>query len=95
MSHSPTLSAETLQTLTEAALDAAKGFGADAADAVASRSASLSVEVRLGKLETVERSESASLGLRVMVGRKQAGAATSDLRASAVRELAEDRKSVV
>ena len=89
MSDSPTLSADALLTLTETALDAAKGFGADAADAVASRSASLSVEVRLGKLETVERSESASLGLRVMIGHKQAGAATSDLRPSAIRELAE------
>ena len=82
-------SADELFTLTETALAAAKGFGAEATDAVASRSASLSVEVRLGKLETVERSESASLGLRVMIGRQQAGAATSDLRPNAIRELAE------
>ncbi|MET0546646.1 MAG: TldD/PmbA family protein [Caulobacterales bacterium] len=75
--------------LTEAALDAAKSFGAEAADAVASRSISLAVEVRLGKLETVERSESASLGLRVLVGRQQAAAATSDLRPQSVRDLAE------
>ena len=43
--------------------------GADAADAVASGSASESVGVRLGVLEDVERSEDESIGIRVFVSR--------------------------
>jgi len=54
--------------------------GASAADAVMFRSASLSVAVRLGKTETVERSEAAEIGLRVFVGKKQGIISTSDLR---------------
>ena len=45
----------------------AKAAGADDADAVAFRSASLSVAWRLGKTEGVERAEAEDLGLRVFV----------------------------
>lgn len=53
--------------------------GADAAEAVLSRSSALSVGVRLGALEEVEREESRDLGLRVLIGRKQAVVSASDL----------------
>ena len=45
-----------------------KAAGADAADALFVENVSASVSYRLGKLEDVERSESADLGLRVFVG---------------------------
>lgn len=53
--------------------------GADAAEAVIAERQSLSVGVRLGKLEEVEREESRDLGLRVFIGRRQASVSASDL----------------
>ncbi len=51
-------------------VEAAKRAGADEADAVVTRARSLSVSVRLGKVEGTESSESDDFGLRVFVGRR-------------------------
>lgn len=51
---------------------AARRAGADAADAVAVKGGSLSVDVRLGKVEESERSEGVDFGLRVFVGGRSA-----------------------
>ena len=56
----------------EALVRAALRAGADAADAVAVRGASLSVGVRLGKLEDTQRAEGDDFGLRVFIGRRHA-----------------------
>ena len=53
--------------------------GADAAEAVTADRQSLSVGVRNGRLEDVEREESRDLGLRVFVGKRQATVSASDL----------------
>ena len=58
---------------------AALKAGADAAEAVSAQRQSLSVGVRNGALEDVEREESRDLGLRVFVGRRQATVSASDL----------------
>jgi PmbA protein len=58
---------------------AARAAGADAADAVAVRSLSLSVEVRDGAVEESESAEGDDLGLRVLVGRRQAVVSTNDM----------------
>ncbi|HST92150.1 MAG TPA: TldD/PmbA family protein, partial [Brevundimonas sp.] len=58
---------------------AALRAGADAAEAVSAERASLSVGVRNGMLEDVEREESRDLGLRVFIGRRQATVSASDL----------------
>lgn len=58
----------------------ARRKGASAADAVLFRSTSLSASLRLGKADMIERSESADIGLRVLIGQKQAVISTSDLR---------------
>jgi PmbA protein len=63
--------------------------GADAAEAVGSERRSLSVGVRLGALEEVEREESRDLGLRVMVGSRQAVVAGSDISDTARGRLVE------
>ena len=63
--------------------------GADAADAVLYDAASLSVSLRLGKTETVERAESGDLGLRVFIGRRQAIVSASDRRPERLAELVE------
>jgi len=67
----------------------AKRAGADAADAVLVNSASLSLGWRMGKLERLERSESGDIGLRVLIGRRQALVSSSDRSAPALAELVE------
>lgn len=57
---------------------AARAAGADAAEAVFAVSRALSVGVRKGEIETVERDETADLGLRVFVGRKLAVVSVSE-----------------
>lgn len=76
------------QDLLSNLLDAAKLHGADQADAVYAQNTALSVEVRLGKVEMIERSESADIGLRVIKGKKQAVVSTSDLRPESLKQLA-------
>ena len=63
---------------------AARRAGADQADAVAVRSVSLSVDVRDGAVEELQRSEGDDVGLRVLVGHKQASISTNDIRGDGV-----------
>jgi PmbA protein len=77
-----------LTDLAERLVAAARRAGADAADAVAVRSMSQSVEVREGAVEESERSEGDDVGLRVFVGRRQAVVSTNDIKAD-VAQLAE------
>lgn len=72
-----------------AVVHAALRAGADAAEAVLAQRGSLSVGVRLGKLEEVEREESRDLGLRVFVGARAASVSTSSLGGEAVERLVE------
>ncbi len=75
------------QKILDALLAAARKQGADAADALLVESVSASVSYRLGKLEDVERSESADLGLRVFVGNRVAFVSSSDFSDDAVAAL--------
>src|ERR1700704_4254348 len=63
--------------------------GADAADAVLFNGVSLSHARRLGKVEKLERSESQDLGLRVLVGKRQAMVSSSDRSPKMLAELVE------
>src|SRR6185312_11896264 len=63
----------------ERLVKAARAAGADAADAVAVRGLSLSVEVRDGAVEESQSSEGDDLGLRVLVRRRQAVVSSNDL----------------
>ena len=63
--------------------------GADAAEAVVGERQSLSVGVRLGELEEVEREEARDLGLRVFIGQKQASVSGSDVSAEGRAKLVE------
>src|ERR1044072_8811709 len=78
-----------LIALAERLVAAARKAGADTADAVAVVSVSLSVEVGDGNVEGTEGSESADLGLRVLVGRRQAVVSTNDLKGNGADALAE------
>ncbi|WP_299362323.1 TldD/PmbA family protein [uncultured Paracoccus sp.] len=75
--------------LTAALLDAARSAGAQDADAVAVSASSLSVEVRDGALEHADRADGTELGLRVLVGGRQACVAASDLSPDTIRDMAE------
>ncbi len=77
-----------LADLAERLVAAAKRAGADAADAIALRSVSLSVNVRDGAVEESERAESDDVGLRVLIGRRQAVVSTNDLHADGLDTLA-------
>ena len=79
---------DSLNLLTEL-IAKARDAGADAADAMLVDSASLSVAMRLGQPEKVERSESGDLGLRVFVGKHQAIVSSSDRSAEALAALVE------
>jgi PmbA protein len=63
----------------ERLVKAARAAGANAADAVAMRSMSLAIELRDGAVEESERAESDDLGLRVLIGRRQAVVSTNDM----------------
>ena len=78
-----------LTQLAERLVAAARRAGADQADALAVRSVALSVEVRDGAVEESQRSEGDDLGLRVIVGHKQAVVSTNDLKGVGFDTLAE------
>jgi PmbA protein len=68
---------------------AALKAGADAAETVLAERQSLSITVRMGELEEVEREEARDLGLRVFVGQRQATVSGSDMSADARARLVE------
>src|SRR6187551_2410013 len=68
---------------------AAKRAGADAGDAIYVGDASTQVQIRLGALEDVERSEGEEIGLRVFVGARSASVSSSDLSPGALATLVE------
>ncbi|SON54642.1 peptidase PmbA [Hartmannibacter diazotrophicus] len=77
MSDQPEVTA--LQEAAARLVEAARAAGADAADAVAVKGASQSVEVRLGSLEDSTRSEAEDFGLRVFVGNRVATVSANTL----------------
>lgn len=67
----------------------AKFHGADTADAIATHGRSLSVAVRDRALEDVDNSEGKDIGLRVMIGQRQACVSSSDVSSLSIDKLAE------
>jgi PmbA protein len=78
-----------LEDLTAALLAAARRAGAGAADALAVQGASLSVEIRQGRLEEAQRAEDVEIGLRVLIGGRQACVSASDTSDRTIRAMAE------
>ena len=72
------------EQLTDHALAHAKKLGATDAGAEASEGCGLSVGVRKGELETVERNRDKSLGVTVYVGARRGNASTSDFSTAAI-----------
>ncbi len=67
----------------------AKAAGADAADALLVEEVALSHAQRLGALERLEREESRDLGLRVLIGHRQAIVSSTDTAPAALDALVE------
>lgn len=78
-----------LEDLAHALVAAAKAAGAEAADAIINEEGSLSIEVREGALEKAERSELVELGVRVLIGKRQACVSASDSRPETIAAIAE------
>ncbi|MFC7434185.1 metalloprotease PmbA [Hydrogenophaga bisanensis] len=74
------------EELVDLALSHAKQLGAADAGAEVSEGAGLSVSVRKGELENVERNRDKSLGVTVYLGQRRGNASTSDFSAAAVRQ---------
>lgn len=80
---------DSLSTLTDRVLLAAKKAGADSADALALAGRSVSIEVRNGDLEHAERAEGTDIGLRVFIGQRSAITSASDTSDATLTQLAE------
>jgi PmbA protein len=83
------MTGDRLQSLAEALLQAATRAGAEAADALVIDGASISVDIRRGALEQAERSEGIEMGLRVLIGGRQACVSVSDTSARTIADVAE------
>jgi PmbA protein len=83
------LSVESARDAAQALVERAITAGADAADAIYHGNRSASVQVRLGELEQVDRSEGEEMGLRVFLGQRSATVASSDLAEGALAALVE------
>jgi PmbA protein len=73
------LEPEQASTIAETLVERGIAAGATAADALYAADRSSAVQVRLGELEDVARSESEEIGLRLFVGHRSATVASSDL----------------
>lgn len=75
-----------LEGLVEQILDEARQLGASAAEAAVSIESGLSVNVRLGEVETVEHNHDKGLGVTVYFGRRKGSASTTDFGQEAIRD---------
>ena len=72
-----------------ALVERARKAGADAADAIYIADASTGIQIRLGALEDVERSEGEEIGLRFFIGQRSATVSSSDLSEESLAALVE------
>lgn len=77
-----------LKACAELALQAARDEGADAAEVDVAVDTGLSVTVRLGEVEAVERQRDRSLGITLYFGKHKGNAGTTELDADAIRGAA-------
>jgi PmbA protein len=77
---------QTMEQIVEQMLDEARRAGASSAEAAASNDLGLSVNVRLGEVETLEHHKDQGVAITVYFGQRKGTASTSDLRPEALRE---------
>jgi PmbA protein len=79
-------SRETFQQLVDDALSLAKSLGASDAGVEVSEGAGLSVSVRKGEIENVERNRDKSMSISVYLGQRRGNASTSDFSRAALEQ---------
>jgi PmbA protein len=79
-------SLERLRELVDSTLDLGRREGADAAEAEATCTGGLSVNVRLGEVETIEHTRDKSLEVTVYLDQRKGSASTSDFSPGAVHD---------
>ena len=77
-----------LQTLAESLVAAARKAGAEQADALATGGQSISIDVRNGALEQADRAEGIEIGLRVLIGGRQACVSAAAHRDDSIADMA-------
>ena len=77
---------ERFQELVDAALGQAKALGASDAAVEVSEGVGLSVSVRKGEIENVERNRDKSMGITVYLGQRRGNASTSDFSPAALKQ---------
>ncbi len=75
-----------LANIAQTVMDEAKHQGASASEAAISRAQGLSVSVRMGDVETVERHRDKSLVVSVYFGQRTGSASTSDFNGAAIKD---------
>ena len=80
---------KSIETTMTMLLESAKRAGAEAADAIVAGGVSEEVSIRLGKLESMERSEDRAIGLRVFVDGRNAVISTASTDKVSIDTLAE------
>jgi len=83
-----------LETVAARAVELAKRLGADEAEAGVSYEEGLSVTVRMGEVESVERQRDRGLAITVYRDRKKGSASTTDFDASSVEEIVHKALSI-
>ncbi|MEA3067940.1 MAG: PmbA protein, partial [Sphingomonadales bacterium] len=83
------LSPDKARTIAESLVERGLAAGASAADALYVGERSSGVQVRLGEIDNVSRSEGEEMGLRLFVGQRSATVASSDLSDDALGVLVE------
>ena len=77
---------EQFQQIVEDCLALARGMGASDASVEVSEGAGLSVSVRKGELENVERNRDKSVGVSIYIGQRRGNASSSDFSAAALQQ---------
>ena len=77
---------EGAREVVEAMLSEAKNLGASSAEAGVSIESGLSVNVRLGEVDTLEHNRDKGLGITVYFGHRKGSASTSDFKPQAIKE---------
>ena len=86
--------AESLQTIAAQAVALARKQGADQAEVGASYEEGLSVTVRMGELESVERQRDRGLAITVYRDQRKGSASTTDFSAASVEETVRKALSI-
>lgn len=82
-------SPDAARTIAQSLVERGLAAGATSADALYVGDRSSEVQVRLGKIDSLSRSEGEQVGLRLFVGQRSATVASSDLSAEALQTLVE------